>query len=164
MMLCMGCMSEYVSHWVSLWKGRMLSHGATPLAWPVVLGKGEKVGLVGDCAGCGIELHGQASPRETPLMAVRDGGQIGARPFMRTFQRTGMGTMMTLEAWVEGCERMWSGELVSGSAIERFRGTLTEHIAWPAIFAEEFPVLECLAEANEELRPAFQASHLIPWP
>jgi hypothetical protein len=84
----------------------MLSHGATPFDWPVELGKGEKVGLEGDCAGCGIELQGQASPSETPLMAVRDGGQIGARPFMSTFQRRGIGTMITLEAWVEGWERM----------------------------------------------------------
>jgi hypothetical protein len=66
------------------------------------LGKGEKVGLVGDCVGCGIELHGQASPSETPLIAVREGGQIGARPFMRTFHKTGIGTIMTLEAWVAG--------------------------------------------------------------
>jgi len=84
----------------------MLSHGAIPLDWPVVLGKGEKVGLDGDCAGCGMELHGQASPSEIPLMAVRDGGQIGARPFIRMFQRTGRGTIMTLEAWVDGCERI----------------------------------------------------------
>ncbi len=85
----------------------MLSQGATPLDWPVVLGKGENIGLVGDCAGCGIELQGQASPRETPLMAVRDGGQIGARPLIKTFQSTGMGTIMTLEACVAGCERIW---------------------------------------------------------
>src|SRR4051794_27053784 len=106
MMLCMGCMSEYVSHCVSLWNGRMLSHGAMPLDWPVVLGKGEKVGLEGDWAGWGMELHGQASPRDTPLMAVRDAGQMGARPLIRTFQRTGMGTMITLEACVDGWERM----------------------------------------------------------
>ena len=93
---------------MSLWKGRMLSHAATPFAWPVVLGNGENVGLLGDCEGCGIELQGQASPRETPLMAVRDGGQMGARPFMRMFQSTGKGTMMTLDACVEGWERMWS--------------------------------------------------------
>jgi hypothetical protein len=84
----------------------MLSHGAMPLDCPVVLGKGEKVGLEGDCAGCGMELHGQASPRDTPFMAVRDGGQMGARPFMRTFQRTGRGTMITLDACVDGWERM----------------------------------------------------------
>lgn len=87
----------------------MLSHGAMPLDWPVALGKGENVGLLGDCAGCGIELQGQASPSETPLMAVRDGGQMGLSPFMRTFQSTGMGTMITLEACVDGWERMWSG-------------------------------------------------------
>lgn len=29
----------------------MHSHGAIPFDWPVVLGKGEKVGLLGDCAG-----------------------------------------------------------------------------------------------------------------
>lgn len=80
----------------------MLSHGATPLDWPVVLGKGEKVGLVGDCAGWGMELQGQASPSETPLIAVRDGGQIGANPFIRMFHSTGSGTIMTLETWTAG--------------------------------------------------------------
>ncbi len=84
----------------------MLSHGAMPLDWPVVLGNGEKVGLEGDWAGWGIVLHGQASPRGTPLMAVRDGGQMGARPFMSTFQSTGRGTIMTLDACVEGWERI----------------------------------------------------------
>ena len=149
-MLCMGCMSEYVSHWVSLWKGRMLSQGATPLDWPVVLGNGENIGLVGDCAGCGIELQGQASPRETPLMAVRDGGQIGARPLIKTFQSTGMGTMMTLEAWVAGCDRMWSA--FCGQRKRRgkaFGGQPTEHVAWPAIFAKELPVLHCPPETDE---------------
>lgn len=84
----------------------MLSQGAMPFDWPVVLGKGEKVGLVGDWAGWGIELHGQASPSETPLIAVRDGGQIGAKPSIKTFQSTVRGTMITLDACVDGCERM----------------------------------------------------------
>jgi hypothetical protein len=101
-MLCMGCMSEYVSHCVSLWKGKMLSHVATLWDWAVLLGNGEKVGLAGVCDACGIDLHGQASPRDTPLMVVRDAGQIGASPLMRTFQSTGMGTISMLEACVDG--------------------------------------------------------------
>lgn len=103
-MLCMGCMSEYVSHWVSLWKGRMLSHGATA-GCPPLLGNGEKVGLLGGWVGWGIELQGQASPRETPLIAVREAGQIGIRPFRRTSHSTGSGTITVLEACVKGWER-----------------------------------------------------------
>jgi len=48
--------------------------------------------------------RGQASPREVPSRLVREGGQIGARPSMRTDQRVGSGTMGTEEAWVVGCE------------------------------------------------------------
>lgn len=87
----------------------MLSHGATPC--PELLGKGENVGLLGACDGCGIELHGQASPRGTPLIAVRDAGQIGARPSISTFQSVGMGTISALDACVDGCERRWSSML-----------------------------------------------------
>ena len=102
MMVCIGCIREYVSHWVSLWNGRMHSHAATALGWPVVLGNGENDGLLGDWDGWGMELHGQASPSEIPLMAVRDGGQIGARPFMRMFHRTGSGTIITLDTCTAG--------------------------------------------------------------
>lgn len=158
MMLCIGCMSEYVSHCVSLWKGRMLSHGWTPAD---VLGKGEKEGLEFEfCVGCGMELQGQASPRETPLMAVREAGQMGPRPFINTFQSTGIGTMMTLEAWVEGCERMWSG------CVSRFRrgrkGKHTEHVAWTAVLAKEFLLFgEGLAQTDEQLCPALEPRHFV---
>lgn len=50
-----------------------------------------------------MEWQGQASPRDTPLIAVRDWGQIGARPFMRTFHRVGMMTIGVDDACVEGC-------------------------------------------------------------
>lgn len=142
----------------------MLSHGAMPLDCPVVLGKGENVGLDGDCAGCGIELQGQASPRGTPLIAVREGGQIEASPFMSTFHSTGRGTMITLEAWVDGCERMWSDLRVSPVST-RLLDSLTEHIAGPAIFAEElFLLRQGSTQAQEELRPALETSHLAARP
>lgn len=71
-----------------------------------VLGNGLKLGpvLEGDvaCAGWGIVEHGQASPSEMPLMAVRDWGQMGANPDMRTFQSVGSGTMGIDEACVDG--------------------------------------------------------------
>jgi hypothetical protein len=51
-----------------------------------------------------IVERGQASPSEVPSRAVRDGGQIGARPSMSTDQRVGRGTIGTEEAWVVGCE------------------------------------------------------------
>lgn len=65
------------------------------------LGKGEKLGAE-DAAGCGIVEQGQASPREMPLMAVREGGQIGAKPVIRTSQRVGRSTIGIEEACVEG--------------------------------------------------------------
>jgi hypothetical protein len=68
--------------------------------WPE-LGKGEKV-EVGEPPDCGMVLHDQASPREMPLMAVRDGGQMGARPLMRTFQSVVSATMGMDEACVDG--------------------------------------------------------------
>lgn len=71
----------------------MDSHTAGDAWEEVEFGKGEKVGDEGEVDGCGIEEHGQASPRETPLMAVRLAGQMGARPFISMFQRTGMETM-----------------------------------------------------------------------
>jgi hypothetical protein len=59
-------------------------------AWmPAVLGKVDR---------------GQASPREVLSKAVREAGQIGARPSIRTDQRVGRGTMGTEEAWVVGWE------------------------------------------------------------
>jgi hypothetical protein len=67
-------------------------------------GKGENVGDVGDARVCGIDEQGQASPRETPLIAVRDAGQMGARPVMRTFQRTGRTTIGIEDACVVGCD------------------------------------------------------------
>lgn len=81
----MGCISEYASHCVSLWKGTRCSHGS-------------EVEVVG------MEESGQASPRETPSITVREAGQIGARPSIRTCQRVGIGTMRTDEAWVVGWE------------------------------------------------------------
>lgn len=75
---CMGTMSEYASHWVSLWKGTMFSQG-----W----------------VGCeGMMEQGQASPMGMPSMIVRVAGQMGARPSIRTFQKVGRGTMGTEEA------------------------------------------------------------------
>ncbi len=53
----------------------------------------------------GMEAQGQASPRETPSICVREGGQTLARPLIRTDQRVGTVIMGTEEAWVEGWER-----------------------------------------------------------
>ena len=61
-----------------------------------------------------MELQGQPSPRDAPLIAVREAGQIGPSPFINTFQSTGIGTMMTLEACVEGWERMLNKSLTFG--------------------------------------------------
>ena len=71
---------------MSLWNGTMVSQGC-------VVGR------------TGIVERGQASPREVSSRFVRDGGQIGARPSMRTDQRVGRGTIGTEEACVVGCER-----------------------------------------------------------
>lgn len=56
------------------------------------------------CAGGegGIALQGHASPIDTPSICVREGGQIGERPSMRTFQRVGIKIIGTDETWVEG--------------------------------------------------------------
>jgi len=51
----------------------------------------------------GMLERGQASPRGVPSIAVRDEGQIGARPSIRTCQRVGRITMGIEEAWVVGC-------------------------------------------------------------
>jgi hypothetical protein len=53
----------------------------------------------------GRRASGQASPREVPSRVVREGGQMGAKPSMRTDQRVGRGMMGTEEAWVVGWER-----------------------------------------------------------
>lgn len=82
----------------------MDSHSPRPPDDCVVEGKGEKVGEVGEEATCGMEEHGQASPMETPSMAVRD-GQIEFKPVMRTFQRTGKMTMGVDDACVVGCDK-----------------------------------------------------------
>jgi len=47
-------------------------------------------------------FEGQASPRVVPSMVVRDDGQIGARPSIKTDQRTGRGIMGMDEATVRG--------------------------------------------------------------
>lgn len=52
----------------------------------------------------GIEVRGHASPRDMPSMIVREAGQMGAKPSMRTCHRVGTGTMKTDEAWVVGWE------------------------------------------------------------
>ena len=54
---------------------------------------------------CGIEEHGQASPRFTPSICVRVAGQTQERPFIRTVQSVGTVTTGTEAAWVVGCER-----------------------------------------------------------
>lgn len=65
------------------------------------LGNGEKLGPA-DGVGCGIDEHGQASPREMPLMAVREGGQMGAKPVISMSQNVGTRTIGIDEACVEG--------------------------------------------------------------
>lgn len=62
---------------------------------------GRELGL--DVAG--MELRGQASPREVESIVVRLEGQMGARPSIRTDQRVGRG-IMGLPRWtVRGWER-----------------------------------------------------------
>lgn len=65
-------------------------------------GKGLKLGPPDDALGCGMTEQGHASPREMPLMAVRDGGQMGAKPDMSTFHRVGKGTIGIDDACVDG--------------------------------------------------------------
>ena len=50
-------------------------------------------------------MQGQASPSETPSILVREKGQIGERPCMRTVQRVGTVMTGTEAAWVDGWER-----------------------------------------------------------
>lgn len=53
----------------------------------------------------GIELRGQASPREVESIVVRVEGQTGARPSTRTLQRVGRGTIGLPRWTVRGCAR-----------------------------------------------------------
>ncbi|KAK5633509.1 hypothetical protein RRF57_009223 [Xylaria bambusicola] len=73
------------------------------VAW-LDCGNGEKVGEPETvrCCTWGIDEQGQASPREMPFMAVREFGQIGARPAMRTFHNTGRTTTALEAACVVG--------------------------------------------------------------
>lgn len=53
----------------------------------------------------GMELRGQASPREVESIMVRVEGQTGARPSIRTDQRVGRG-IIGLPRWtVRGWDR-----------------------------------------------------------
>lgn len=56
------------------------------------------------CAGGegGKVEHGQASPIERPSTWVRDGGQMGVSPSIRTVHKVVIGTMGTDEANVDG--------------------------------------------------------------
>lgn len=69
------------------------------------LGKGEKIFDVGDAGVCGMDEQGHASPNDTPSMAVREAGQMGASPVINTFHRTGSTTMGMEEACVVGCDK-----------------------------------------------------------
>jgi hypothetical protein len=90
-----------------LWKGRIDSQGAVDEVpdW----GNGEKVAVVGLAVGWGRDWQGQASPRGMSLIVVREGGQIDIKPSIRTFHRTGSGTIGIEVACVEGCESKYSG-------------------------------------------------------
>lgn len=90
-----------MSHCVNLWKGKIDSQAAADPERPE-FGNGLKLGPPDDGLGCGMEEQGQASPREVPLIAVREGGQMGANPVMRTFQRVGSGTIGIDDACVDG--------------------------------------------------------------
>lgn len=60
-------------------------------------------GLAGGDWGKAEHLH--ASPRDTPSICVREGGQIPEKPSMRTDHKVGTETIGTDDARVEGCER-----------------------------------------------------------
>ena len=45
---------------------------------------------------------------------------------------------------------------------KQYSGSLTKHVARPTIFAEELLILQGPTEADEKLRPAFDAGHLVP--
>ena len=53
----------------------------------------------------GMDLHGHASPRGVPAIEVREEGQMGASPSIRTSHRVGKGTTGTDEARVDGWDR-----------------------------------------------------------
>lgn len=90
-----------MSHCVNLWNGNIDSQA---LAGGCELGKGEKLGEEGGGTVWGMAEHDHASPRETPSMAVREAGQMGARPVMSRFHRTGRTTIGCDAACVEGCD------------------------------------------------------------
>ena len=73
---------------MSLWKGTIPSQG-----WEV----GRRVAWRVD--------SGHASPSEVLSIVVREAGQMGARPSIRTDQRTGRGTIGIEEARVRGWDR-----------------------------------------------------------
>lgn len=57
----------------------------------------------GDAGGeCGMALHGQASPTDTPSICVLEDGQIDDRPSISTDQSVGKGTIGTDDARVDG--------------------------------------------------------------
>lgn len=96
---------------MSLWKGSIDSHRAGEFCPG---GKGESPEVWGFGVGWGSDWQGHASPSVTPLIVVRDEGQMDAMPSIRTFQSTGRGTMGIDEACVEGWESKYSshGRLV----------------------------------------------------
>jgi hypothetical protein len=52
-----------------------------------------------------MDEHGQASPKETPLIWVRVDGQTAASPLVRTVQSVGMVMIGTDEARVDGWDK-----------------------------------------------------------
>lgn len=40
-------------------------------------------------------------------------------------------------------------------------GNHTKHVSWPAVLAKEIPILHCLPETDEKLRPPFNTGHFI---
>lgn len=53
-------------------------------------------------ADIGSVERGHASPREVLSSTVREAGQTGAKPSMRSVQKVGSGTIGIEDAWVEG--------------------------------------------------------------
>lgn len=66
--------------------------------------KGTIVSQRGVAASAGMVVKRHASPMDVPSTSVRDAGQIGARPSMRTLHKVGRGTIGTDAACVEGWE------------------------------------------------------------
>lgn len=52
-----------------------------------------------------MDRQGHASPSGVPAIEVRDEGQIGASPSMRTVHSVGNGITGTEDARVEGCDK-----------------------------------------------------------